>query len=127
HDAAPAPIEAVLGRNEPCAYVSRDGYTTNTVPGNGRDSRDDLFGRAGFLLTPGNDWDIVARVWGERDHDGDYALGDLAALRQQPFQVSRNLEGFTRRDVIGTSLVASHPGESLDFTSVTGFVYWQTD
>jgi len=35
--------------------------------------------------------------FGEHDNDGDYALGDLAAIRARPHHVSRDFEGFNHR------------------------------
>jgi iron complex outermembrane receptor protein len=44
-----SPVNDVAAANVAFGYVSRDGYTTNTVTGNDLDSRDDLFGRASHL------------------------------------------------------------------------------
>jgi iron complex outermembrane receptor protein len=120
-------VDGFAAGNFSIGYVNRNGYTKNTVTGHDLDSRNDVFGRTALLLTPGDDWEVVGRVWAEHDGDGDYALGDLAGLREHPFEVSRNLEGFTRRDLVGSSVVASNAGPVTTFTSVTGFVYWQTD
>lgn len=119
--------EGLAAANVSFGYLTRNGYTENEVTGNDLDGRADLFGRGGLLLTPGDRWKIVARVWGERDDDGDYALGDLGSLRAHAFRVSRNVEGYTRRDLVGSSVIATRTGESVDFTSITGFVWWETD
>src|SRR5262245_27277200 len=44
-----------------------------------------------------------------------------------PNEVSRDVEGYTRRDLVGTSVIATHPGDVVTFDSITGFVYWATD
>jgi len=120
-------VDGLAAANAAFGYLTRNGYTENAVTGNDLDGRAVLFGRGGLLWTPGDDWKVVARVWGERDRDGDYALGDLDGLRAHPFRVERNVEGFAHRDLVGTSVIASRPGEVVDLTSITGFVWWETD
>jgi hypothetical protein len=45
---------------------------------------------------------------GERARDGDYALNDLDAVRSNPFQVARDYEGHTDRDLMQTAILARH-------------------
>jgi len=51
--------------------------------------------------------------------DGDYALNDLASLRARPFHASRNLEGFTHRDIIAPTVRSPARGTRVDFSAVT--------
>jgi iron complex outermembrane receptor protein len=107
-------------------YSARDGYTVNDVTGHTLDDRSATFGKVQLLFTPGASWDARLIVNAERARDGDYALQDLAALRQNPFHSSRNFEGFTRRDVVAPTFLLSHRGSSIDLSSTTGLVRWKT-
>jgi iron complex outermembrane receptor protein len=66
-------------------------------------------------------------VSGERARDGDYALNDLAALREKPFHSSRDYEGYTNRDILGTTIQTEHTGDSMRVSTTTGFVKWKTE
>ncbi|MEO7156716.1 MAG: TonB-dependent receptor plug domain-containing protein, partial [Vicinamibacterales bacterium] len=77
----------------------RDGFTTNSVTGNKLDSRDGTFAKAQLLFIPNANWETRLIYAHERDRDGDYALGDLSAIRIAPLRVSRDFEGFTNRDI----------------------------
>jgi iron complex outermembrane receptor protein len=107
-------------------YSARDGYTVNDVTGHTLDDRSATFGKVQLLFTPGASWDARLIVNAERARDGDYALQDLAALRQNPFHSSRNFEGFTHRDVVAPTFLLSHRGSSIDLSSTTGLVRWKT-
>jgi iron complex outermembrane receptor protein len=107
-------------------YSARDGYTVNDVTGNTLDDRSATFGKVQLLFTPAASWDARVIVSAERARDGDYALQDLAALRQQPFHASRNFEGFTHRDVVAPTVLLTHRGRSIDVSSTTGIVRWKT-
>ncbi|MDH3585362.1 MAG: TonB-dependent receptor, partial [Phycisphaerae bacterium] len=65
-------------------------------------------------------------LFGERARDGDFALGDLAAVRSSPHRVSHDFEGFTERDIFSPTLILNHFGETLEFTSISGFAWWKT-
>jgi iron complex outermembrane receptor protein len=107
-------------------YSARAGYTVNDVTGHTLDDRSATFGKVQLLFTPGASWDARLIVNAERARDGDYALQDLAALRQNPFHSARNFEGFTRRDVVAPTFLLSHRGSSIDLSSTTGLVRWKT-
>jgi iron complex outermembrane receptor protein len=107
-------------------YSARDGYTVNDVTGNTLDDRSATFGKVQLLFTPGTSWDARLIVNAERARDGDYALQDLSALRQNPFHSSRDFEGFTRRDVVAPTFLLTHRGSSIDLSSTTGLVRWKT-
>jgi iron complex outermembrane receptor protein len=107
-------------------YSARDGYTVNDVTGNTLDDRSAAFGKVQLLFTPGASWAARLIVNAERARDGDYALQDLAALRQNPFHSSRNVEGFTHRDVVAPTFLLTHRGSSIDLSSTTGLVRWKT-
>ena len=111
----------------PSVDSQRDGFTVNDVTGHDLDSRDATFGKAQVLWTPTVRWETRLIVSGERARDGDYALGDLAALRESPYHVARDFEGHTNRDVTSTTVLARHEGSRLSFSSTTGFVNWKTD
>ncbi len=107
-------------------YSGRDGFTTNDVTGHDLDSRSAAFGKVQLLWTPAVNWEIRGIVNGERARDGDYALGDLAALRTNPFHVSHDFEGFTNRDIVAPTALVTHAGQTIDFSATTGFVSWKT-
>ena len=55
-----------------------------------------------------------------------YALNDLGALRQTPFQASRDFEGRTTRDIVSTTVLARREGQRVSLSTTTGFVRWKT-
>jgi iron complex outermembrane receptor protein len=105
----------------------RDGYTTNSITGNDLDSRDGTFTKAQVMFLPNANWEARAIYAFERDRDGDYALGDLDAIRLTPFRVSRDFEGFTNRDIHNTTVNVRGTGQSIAIESITGFVSWNTE
>jgi iron complex outermembrane recepter protein len=105
----------------------RDGFTSNTATGNSIDSRDGTFAKAQLMVIPNANWEARLIYAFERDRDGDYALGDLAAIRANPFQVSRDFEGFTNRDINNTTINLRGIGQNIAIESTTGFVKWNTE
>ena len=124
---ASGPISGSLAIGVSGGHSARDGFTINTLTGNDLDSRSATFGKAQLLWTASPSWETRVIVSGERARDGDYALGDLAALRQTPFRVTRDFEGHTHRDIFNTTVLNRHEGARLSVTSTTGFVKWSTD
>jgi iron complex outermembrane recepter protein len=108
-------------------YSGRDGFTRNDVTGHDLDSRSAFFGKGQLLWTPNAAWQARVLLTGERARDGDYALVDLATLRANPFHASRNYEGFTHRDIVAPTVLVSRTGGAVDFSSVTGVVWWDTE
>ncbi len=70
-----------LGLSVAGGYSARDGFTRNDVTGHYLDSREAFFGKGQLLWVPVTDWEVRLILSGERAQDGDYALGDLAAIR----------------------------------------------
>jgi iron complex outermembrane receptor protein len=108
-------------------YSGREGFTKNDVTGHNIDSRSAMFAKGQILWTPDPAWQIRLILSGERARDGDYALMDLASLRLNPFHASRDFEGFTRRDIIAPTMSVTHSGSALDISTLTGFVWWNTE
>jgi iron complex outermembrane receptor protein len=108
-------------------HSKREGFTKNDITGHDLDFRNATFGKAQLLLTPAANWEARLIYTGERARDGDYALNDLASLRQRPFHAARDFEGHTNRDVNATTVLARHTGQKYTFASTTGFVRWKTD
>ncbi len=119
-------IQDELGFSFAGGYNQRDGYTRNLVQGNDIDSRGAYFGKAQFLWTPTDELEIRLILAGETARDGDYALNDLAQLRYTPRRTFRDFEGYTERDVFMPTLQVTYHADAFDFTSTTGFVWWET-
>ena len=107
--------------------TSRDGYTVNDFTGHRLDDRDDLFGKAQLLWRPAAGWEVRLLFTDERDRDGDYALGDLDAIRADPNHVSHDFAGFTHRDIVAPTLWIGYKGDAVDFAMITGLVNWRTE
>ncbi|MGE5358667.1 MAG: TonB-dependent receptor [Bacteroidales bacterium] len=108
------------------AYDKRDGYTTNTLTGHDVDSRSAFAGKAQLFWTPAPAWQVRVIVSGERDRDGDYALNDLAAVRNDPFEVARDFGGRTSRDIIAGTILTRRTGSRATLTTTTGVLRWKT-
>jgi iron complex outermembrane receptor protein len=120
-------VKGRLGAGVSLAYGRRDGFTVNAVTGHDVDFRSAFSAKGQILWTPAADWESRVILTGERARDGDYALQDLGALRRTPFQVSRDFEGHTHRDIFGTTVLNRREGTHVSVTSTTGFVRWRTD
>ncbi len=119
------PLAPTVGMSVAIGHGERDGFTTNSVTGRTVDDRSATFGKAQLLWTPTARWETRLIVSGERSRDGDYALGDLAGIRANPFTVARDFEGRQDRDVASATLQARHEGARLSVTSTSGFVRWK--
>jgi iron complex outermembrane receptor protein len=106
---------------------AREGFTVNQVTGHDLDFRDGTFAKAQLLLTPNANWQARVIYAHESNRDGDYALGDLTAIRATPFVVARDFEGFTNRDINATTVNVRGMGERVSIESTTGFVKWRTE
>lgn len=102
-------------------FTSRDGYTKNLYTGNDLDSREAEFGKFALTLTPNERLEITWRFNGERARDGDYALYDLASVRANPHRAFRDYEGYSDRDIAGTSLEVNYRLDWATFTSVSAY------
>ncbi len=119
-------IDDKLGFRLGFGYGKRDGYTTNTVTGNSIDDRRGFFGKGQLLWKPSEKQEVRLLLTGERDNDGDYALNDLAAVRANPFSVTRDFEGFTSRTLTAPTLIFDQKGNKVDFSMISGLVSWRT-
>ena len=83
-------------------------------------------GKGQLLWTPMRSWETRVIINGERDRDGDYALSDLGGLRQNPYHTARDFEGFTHRDIFGTTILNRYDRQSMTVSATTGFLKWKT-
>ncbi|HEX5082684.1 MAG TPA: TonB-dependent receptor plug domain-containing protein, partial [Blastocatellia bacterium] len=120
------PISDKVGVRLTVGRGTRDGFTVNDVTGNDLDYRRTSYGKAQLWWSPTNRWEARLIVTGQRDQDGDYALNDLAALRQNPFHASRNFEGVVERDILAPTVQVRWEGSGFTFGSTTGVVNWKT-
>ncbi len=107
------------------SHAERDGFTKNTLTGHDLDYRSATSAKAQLLWTPRN-WETRLIVSGERARDGDYALNDLATLRETPRLAMRDFEGRTDRDIFSTTLGTRREGSRFTFATTTGIVRWKT-
>lgn len=120
------PLSNTVALGVAIGHGERDGFTTNSITGNTIDDRKGTFGKAQLLWTPNAQWETRLIVSGERSRDGDYALSDLAGLRQNPFTVARDFEGYQNRDVRSATLLARYEGSRVSVSSTTGYLRWDT-
>ena len=123
---ASGPVTDKVSAGFALAHMERDGYTVNDLTGNTIDDRSAFSAKGQVLWTPAQNWEARVIVSGERARDGDYALNDLATLRQTPFHSAVNFEGFTDRDIFSTAIQTRRTGGPLVFSTTTGFVKWKT-
>ena len=106
-------------------YSGRDGYTVNDQTGKDLDKRGAGFGKGQLFFTVNERLKIRWIISGERNRDGDYALGDLSSIRINPNHVSRDFEGYNRRSIGTTTLAANYQGSAVEFSSISGGVWWK--
>jgi iron complex outermembrane recepter protein len=116
-----------LGLSLAVGYASRDGFSENDVTGNDVDSREAVFGKLQLQWVPTDVWSAHFILSAERDRDGDYALADLAALRESPHHVQRDFEGYSDRDIVAPTLALEYQGDRVNFISTSGLVQWETN
>jgi iron complex outermembrane receptor protein len=123
---ASGPLSASVAVGVSIGHAQREGYTVNDITGNDLDYREATSGKAQLLWTPAPAWETRLIVSGERARDGDYALSDLAGLRQNALRTQRDFEGRTDRDILSTTVLARREGARFTFSSTTGFINWKT-
>jgi iron complex outermembrane recepter protein len=116
-----------LGLSLAAGYDSRDGFTENDVTGHKVDNREAASGKLQLQWVPTDAWSARFILSAERDRDGDYALADLASLRETQHHLQRDFEGHSDRDIIAPTLTLEHHGNRVDFVSTTGLVQWKTN
>ncbi len=124
--AVSGPLSNTVAIGLTIGHGERDGFTTNAITGNTIDDRSATFGKAQLLWTPNARWETRLIVSGERSRDGDYALSDLAGLRQNPFTVARDFEGRQDRDVAAATFLTRYEGARMSVSTTSGYVRWKT-
>jgi iron complex outermembrane receptor protein len=124
---ASGPVNDTMSAGFAFSVAQRNGFTLNDVTGNDLDSRSAFSGKGQLFWKPNDEWQARLIVSGERARDGDYALNDLASLRQNPYHAARDFEGFTHRDIFGATIEAQRTSAAFTLSSTTGFLKWKTD
>ena len=123
---AAGPLGQSVAFGASISHAQRDGFTENGLSGNDLDYREGTAAKAQLLWAPAANWEARFIVGAERARDGDYALSDLAGLRQAPHQTARDFEGHTDRDIASVAVLTRREGNKLAFSTTTGFVRWKT-
>jgi iron complex outermembrane receptor protein len=108
-------------------YSRRDGYTINELTDGDVDNREAWFGKGQLWFAAWERFEARLIVGGERDRDGDYALGDLEALHKNPHRVSHDFIGSTNRDVVMPNLILAYYGDVVEVKSISGGVWWKVN
>ena len=117
-----------LGMGISAGYSARDGYTVNDFNGQNVDHREDAFGEGQLLYKANDRLEVRFIAFGEHDHDGDYALGDLNYIRANPNHVDYDFTGgFNHRDVASGTVLINYFGEGVDVSSISGGVWWKNE
>ena len=117
------PLTEAVSASMAGGVSQRGGYNTNRVTGRELDFRHAQYGRLQMAYTPQDlGWQARLLYADERSRDGDFALFDLDALRQTPYQVSHDFTGYTRRKVQFGAVHAGYAAERWLLRSVTGYV-----
>ena len=123
---ASGPVARPLAIGVGAGYTGRDGLYRQHADRNDLDSRSAFFSKTQILWAPAG----VGRS--RHRHDRAGARRRLRAerpgtLRAVPLRVARDFEGFTHRDIVAPTLLVTRAGNTIDFSSTTGFVWWKTD
>jgi iron complex outermembrane recepter protein len=117
-----------LAMSVSAGYSARDGYTVNDFNGQDVDHREDTFGKGQLLFKVSDRLEMRFIAFGEHDHDGDYALGDLNYIRANPNHVDYDFTGgFNHRDVASGTFLINYFGEGVDVSSISGGVWWRNE
>ena len=108
-------------------YFERDGFTQNTFTGSEVDDRETIFGQSQFVYTPNDQLELVLKVYGERDRDGGFVLFDVGQIRENPYRISKDFDGFTNRDIIAPSLTLIYFGDSVEMKSISAYEHWSAE
>ncbi|MEM0981265.1 MAG: TonB-dependent receptor, partial [Cyanobacteria bacterium P01_H01_bin.58] len=108
------------------SYITRDGYTTNTLGEDNRiDGQSGVTGRGQLLWTPSENWEISFNANFEDYRDGAYVAVPRSA--SDPFETERDFEGFN--DLISNvqSLRVIYRQPTFQVTSITAHRYSSTE
>ncbi|MEO0375945.1 MAG: TonB-dependent receptor [Cyanobacteria bacterium P01_A01_bin.17] len=108
------------------SYITRDGYTTNTLGENNRiDGQSGVTGRGQLLWTPSEVWEISLNANVEDYRDGAYVSVPLSA--SDPFETERDFEGFNDLISNAQSLRVIYRQPAFQITSITAHRYSSTE
>ena len=100
----------------------------NQLTGNDLDYRDGTFAKAQLMVTPNANWQARVIYSHERNRDGDYALGDLDAIRANAVRRDARFRGLHQsRHQRHHDQRARHRRERCRSRATTGFVTWKTE
>lgn len=108
------------------SYITRDGYTINTVgEDNSIDGQSGVTGRGQILWTPSDDWEVSFNANFEDYRDGSYVGVPLSA--SDPFENERDFEGFNDLVSNAQSLRVIYRQPTFQVTSITAHRYSSTE
>lgn len=106
-------------------WLSRDGYTRNTLLNTDADAIDRLAGRMQLAWVPDDRFDLTFSLYGDRDRDGGYPLTTLKQMRANPYEVHHNVDASHERDMMVYDLQARYHAPGVDVLSITAFRDWE--
>ncbi len=106
-------------------YAERDGYFDNTFLGTNPDDRETLSGRMQLRYKPSEQWDFAVIASGNQYRDG--YIPAIALDAAEPFDVSRNFDGYSDTDSSNVAFKGAYEHEKFRAVSVTAYRNWEQD
>ncbi len=118
-------IEDQLSLSLALSALQSDGHIQNIYLNEKADEREDITGRLKLRWLPTENLETLLTLDLEHFRGGSYAMGPAAEIEANPDQVNHDFKGVDDRDSLGASLVVNWSGETVDFTSVSGWRDWR--
>lgn len=96
-------------------YYKKDGYIKNLNSGNIMNNKENKYGKVNLRYTPTDNLDISLISTKSKRDDGSNNLN----LLYQPREVTSNLEGYNRSDILSNVLKVEYNWDDYNFESIT--------